>query len=267
MNKVAFITGGSRGIGLSLSQLLLEGGYDVFSIARSHGEYSHPRYQQLKFDLSQLNDLPKFIEQLVADQGVPDLLINNAGYGTFSSWGNFPYSEIHRQLDVLCKAPILICGKIVPLMAEKNRGVVVNLSSLATLYPLPFMPLYNAGKSALSAFTQSLMLEYTDSPVVIDFRMGDVKTSFNASATKIKHRPSEILNKAWVQIENQLHHSIAPEKAAELIIQRIRKGKCGTFYGGTIFQGYFLPLVNHFLPQSIKNKLIRIWYGIWGDSS
>jgi short-subunit dehydrogenase len=262
MNKVAFITGGSRGIGLSLSQLLLEGGYDVFSISRSHGEYSHPRYHQLKFDLSQLNDLPRFIEQLVADHSVPDLLINNAGYGTFSSWDNFPDSEIHRQLDVLCKAPILICGKIVPLMAEKNRGVVVNLSSLATLYPLPFMPLYNAGKSALSAFTYSLMLEYKNCPVLIDFRMGDVRTSFNVSATRVPNRPSTSLNKAWDQIENQLHHSIPPEKAAELILHRVRKGKSGTFYGGTSFHGYFLPLVNHFLPQTIKNRLIRSWYGI-----
>ena len=126
-------------------------------------------------------------------------------------------------------------------MAERNSGIVINLSSLATLYPLPFMPLYNAGKSALSSFTQSMMLEYRNFPTFIDFRMGDVKTGFNNSANKSTSSNLKT-GKAWQQIQKQLNHSITPDHASQLIWKRIQAGKSGTFMEGPCFMAIFYLL-------------------------
>ena len=261
MNGKVLITGGSKGIEDSLSRLLINKGYQVYSLARSTSSFTHPNFIQLMYDLSNVHEISRFFDEFLKKYGLPDLLINNAGYGTFSEWDQFPESEIHRQLDVLFKAPVILCQKLVPLMAERKSGIVINLSSLATLYPLPFMPLYNAGKSALSSFTQSMMLEYQDYPTFIDFRMGDVKTAFNDSANKSTSDNSKT-EKAWQQIQKQLHHSITPDYASQLIWKRIQEGKSGTFYGGTVFHGLFLPFVDKFLPYYVKRKLIRIWYNL-----
>jgi short-subunit dehydrogenase len=261
MAGMALITGGSRGIGDSLSRLLINKEYQVYSLARSTSSFTHSNFVQLKYDLSKVDKLTHFMDEFLKKHGVPDLLINNAGYGTFSEWDQFPESEIHRQMNVLFNAPIIICRKLAPLMAKRDSGIILNLSSLATLYPLPFMPIYNAGKSALSSFTQSMILEYSNHPVFIDFRMGDVKTSFNDSAQKptLYNCKTE---RAWGKIEKQLHHSISPDYASQLIWKRIQKAHSGTTYGGTKFHGLFLPLFDRLLPFFIKVKLIKWWYGL-----
>jgi short-subunit dehydrogenase len=259
MKRTVLITGGSKGIGYSLSRLLIREKYKVFSVARTTSSFTNSNFKQLEYDLSNVNKLSHLIDEFLKKYGLPDLLINNAGYGTFSEWDQFPESEIHRQLDVLFKAPVILCQKLVPLMAERKSGVVINLSSLATLYPLPFMPLYNAGKSALSSFTQSMMLEYRNFPTFIDFRMGDVKTGFNDSAHKSTSDNSKTA-KAWQQIQKQLNHSTTTDHASQLIWKRIQAGKSGTFYGGTKFHGLLLPFVESFLTHSMKMNLITKWY-------
>lgn len=258
---MVLITGGSKGIGNSLSRLLINKGYQVYSLARTTSSFTHPNFIQLEYDLSNVDELSYFIDEFLNKQGLPDLLINNAGYGTFSEWDQFPESEIHRQMDVLFKAPVIICRKLAPLMAKRDSGIVINLSSLATLYPLPFMPLYNAGKSALSTFTQSMILEYSNHPVFIDFRMGDVETSFNESANKSTSKNLRT-GEAWQQIQKQLNHSITPDHASKLIWKRIQAGKSGTFYGGTMFHGLLLPFLDKLLPYLIKRRLIKSWYGL-----
>lgn len=258
---MVLITGGSKGIGDSLSRLLINKGYQVYSLARTTSSFTHPNFIQLEYDLSNVDELSYFIDEFLNKQGLPDLLINNAGYGTFSEWDQFPESEIHRQMDVLFKAPVIICRKLAPLMAKRDSGIVINLSSLATLYPLPFMPLYNAGKSALSTFTQSIILEYSNHPVFIDFRMGDVKTGFNESANKSTSKNLRT-GEAWQQIQKQLNHSITPDHASKLIWKRIQAGKSGTFYGGTMFHGLLLPFLDKLLPYFIKRRLIKSWYGL-----
>jgi len=186
-------------------------------------------------------------------------LINNAGYGAFYEWAEFPEEEINRQVQVLFSSPVELCRIFAPAMAEQSRGVIVNLTSLAILYPLPFMPLYNAGKAALSSFSQTLMLEYNHSPAIIDFRMGDVRTDFNFSVSK-QGNYSEKMKIAWTQIDKQLQASISPDRAAQQIFSRIQSAKSGTYFGGGLFHAQILPFVDRFLPTKLKNYLIRFWY-------
>lgn len=261
----ALITGGSSGIGLALSELLLRKGYHVHSVSRNpdRGPES-ASFTPLVFDLFEIERVTKFAQEFLLEYGVPDLLINNAGFGAFYEWASFPEDQILNQINLLFTAPVLLIREIAPSMAEQGRGIILNLSSLATLYPLPYMPLYNAGKSALSSFTQTMMLEYPKNPRFIDFRMGDVKTDFNRSSA----REAEVggftnLSRTWAQIERQLEGSIASHTAAEQVYKSIEDCRSGICWGGSFFHRDILPLVYRLLPSQALQFFIRKWYSIY----
>jgi short-subunit dehydrogenase len=258
--RIALVTGGSSGIGKSLCLKLAGEGYQVFSASRSNtlpDEMSAITQIPVEFSISGASSA--FAQKFINQYGVPDLLVNNAGYGAFYEWAEFPESEITKQIEVLFSAPVRLCRVFAPAMQKEGRGLILNLSSLATLYPLPFMPLYNAGKSALSSFTESMMLEYPKFPRFIDYRMGDVRTDFNRSASKTTNFKDSTKN-AWAQIEKQLNASITPKVAVGQIYNRIKKDKSGTFYGGTSFHCLILPFIYRHLSSSLKLFLIRWWY-------
>ena len=258
--RIALVTGGSSGIGKSLCLKLAGEGYQVFSASRSNtlpDEMS--AITQISVDFSISGASSAFAQTFINQYGVPDLLVNNAGYGAFYEWAEFPESEITKQIEVLFSAPVRLCRVFAPAMQKEGRGLILNLSSLATLYPLPFMPLYNAGKSALSSFTESMMLEYPKFPRFIDFRMGDVRTDFNRSSSKTTNFQDSTKN-AWAQIEKQLNASITPKVAVGQIYNRIKKDKSGTFYGGTCFHCLILPFIYRYLSYTLKLFLIRWWY-------
>jgi short-subunit dehydrogenase len=258
--RIALVTGGSSGIGRSLCLKLAKEGYQVFSASRSKIlPNDMAEITQISVDFSSPERSSAFAQNFIDQYGIPDLLVNNAGYGAFYEWGEFPDSEINKQIEVLFSAPARLCRIFAPAMAEQSGGVIVNLSSLAILYPLPFMPIYNAGKAALSSFSQTLMLEYNHSPAIIDFRMGDVHTDFNCSASK-QENLSEKTKSAWFQIDKQLQASISPDQAAQQILLRIQSPKSGTYFGGGWYHAQFLPIVDRFIPTKMKNYFIRICY-------
>jgi short-subunit dehydrogenase len=260
--KTAMITGGSRGIGKELSKILLNRGFKVFSISRStnHG-IDHENYVEIRLDLSDQDAVKCFLSDFFSEHGVPDVLVNNAGYGAFFEWTKFSDKDLNNQMQVLFTSPALFCRKFAPLMAKRKSGTIINLSSLAVLYPLPFMPIYNAAKSALSSLTQTLILEYNNHPKFIDFRMGDIKTSFNQSSLKQQiDGQNKKMKSAWLQIEKQLNHSPSPGVAAEQLISALDKGKAGIIYGGGFFQARIAPLLYNFTPNKILLYLLAKRY-------
>ena len=258
----AIVTGGSSGIGLAICENLLKAGVEVYSISRNP-EKVQPKenLHLLKLDLSDLDAVCNFATNFIKKYGMPDLLINNAGYGAFYEWKEFPQNEIESQINVLFTAPTLLCKSFAPIMASRDTGVIVNITSLATLYPLPFMPLYNAGKSALSSFTQSMMLEYCDYPRWIDFRLGDICTGFNQSVPKqSSDLQPEVMKNAWLQIEKQLKESPSPNSAAKQIIKYINEDRSCTKYGGGFFQAFLAPFFYRFLPPELLLRILRYRY-------
>ncbi len=261
--KTAIVTGGSSGIGLAICERLLAEGMEVYAISRNPNQSEHKLFHPVQSDLSDLESVSRFSNSFVNENGAPDLLINNAGYGAFYEWKEFPDEEIKRQLSVLFSAPVLLCKTFAPLMQVSGKGAIVNITSLATLFPLPFMPLYNAGKSGLSSFTQSLMLEYPEYPKLIDYRLGDVRTSFNQSAPKQNEsKQTEFMKKAWRKIESQLDDSPLPSSAVIRIMEVLRKKRSGVFYGGGFFQSRVSPLIYRVMPFSLLQFVLKVRYGL-----
>lgn len=259
----ALVTGGTSGIGLAICEQLVSRGIQVYSVSRNPEKFqSREKYHLLKLDLSDLNAIPEFGNDFVKKFGVPDLIINNAGYGAFFEWKDFPHVEIGKQINTLFTAPLLLCRSFAPIMEDRGSGTIVNITSLATLFPLPYMPIYNAGKSALSSFTQSMELE-SRTIKWIDFRLGDVKTNFNKSAPRQNIEvQTESMKSAWVQIEKQLDESPEPVVVAEQILKKVYRRKSGRFYGGGFFQARIAPILGSLFFNSIIQKILNIRYSL-----
>ena len=260
--RTALVTGGTSGLGLAFSEMLAGEGVKVVSVSRKPDRL--PNLEGLtgvSLDLSDMNTVRDFAEGYFREPGVPDLLVNNAGYGAFSEWGKFPEEEIARQIDVLLSAPICLCRTFAPKMAERGSGGIVNVSSIAGMFPLPYMPLYNAAKAGLSSFSASLALEYKDIPFVTDFRLGDFRTNFNKSASKgTTVQPGSSQDRAWSQIEKQLDASPEPIVAARALRRVLRRRQGGVVYSGGFIQGSAMPLLFRLAPSRFLRTVLRHWY-------
>ena len=260
--KKIVITGGSRGIGKALVDTFLYNNCEVHVVARSFS--NNPCDSNLKFhslDLTKTDKITSFCDDFISKYGIPDLLINNAGSGAFYEWNCFPEKDIINQINLLFTSQVLLCRNIVPYMYEAERGTVVNVSSLATIYPVPYMSIYNAGKSAFSSFTQSLMLEYKEYIKIVDLRLGDVKTDFNLKQAKHEEiKWSSKMKKVWHQVEKQLNESPSPEIVAEQILKIISSHRSGVFYSGGFFQSKIAPILRKFLNHKCLLFLLRQRY-------
>ena len=263
--KRILITGGSRGLGRAILDLLTNQSNEIHVVSRNFEDCE--KYSDLKFhclDLTLSKNSINFAEDFLEKVGIPDVLINNAGTGAFYDWENFPVKEIEKQINLLFTTPVYLSRVFAPLMAEKKSGVIVNISSLATLFPLPFMPMYNASKSALSSFSQSLMLEYSEYPKIIDARFGDFRSEFNKYSSKQKRDQLSLKSKnAWEKIEDQLEDSPDPHYIAKKVIRAILKNKSRVVYGGGFFQAIIAPLLSPILPYKLKLNVLSKRYSLF----
>jgi short-subunit dehydrogenase len=149
-------------------------------------------------------------------------------------------------------------------MRERRRGTIVNVSSLAGAFPLPYLAAYTAAKAGLSGFTQSLMLTERGTGVrLIDFQPGDFRTAFNkamARATELTPREQQ----AWAHLEQHLQAAPPPERAARDLLKALGKRRDGIVRSGGFFQTHVAPLGLRLLPRVWLLGIIRRYYGITG---
>lgn len=262
--RTAMVTGGTSGLGEAFCGLLLGEGVEVTSVSRRPEVLSaKDGLRGEKLDLSEAEATQAFARDYLAERGAPDLLVNNAGYGAFYEWANYPEEEIGRQVETLLAGPVRLCRAFAPAMAERGSGGIVNVSSIAGLFPLPCMPLYNAAKAGLSAFSASLALEYAQVPFVVDLRLGDFRTNFNVATKKGKEpSPDSPAGRAWAQIEKQLDESPEAEEAARVLRRTLLRGRSGVTYAGGFFQARVAPVLFRLAPKSWLRAALRKRYGL-----
>ncbi len=157
LNKVAYITGSSSGLGKALAELLLDQEYFVIGIARTV-TIKHPRYQHFFVDLVNLNQVADFKFEV---DGKEVLLINNAGIiGTIAPIGQTTSTSLQEIGNVNLLAPqILINNFLATFLTKSLKGHIVNISSGAGKNPIDSWAAYCASKAALDLFSQTVALE------------------------------------------------------------------------------------------------------------
>lgn len=258
----AIVTGASRGLGQAFCEMLLEEGVEVWGTARDPATiFKHPRMHACALDLNEPHSIALFLEQAVRECPDVALLINNAGNGTLSRFEHFPVGEITRQMDVLLTGPIRLCRAFYPLLMQREYGAIVNVASLASEFPLPMMPLYNASKAGLSHFTKTLQLENPSRGLcILDFQPGDFCTDFNTAMMKDPTRFDETTQRVWQSLEKHLKSAPAPEHAAKDLKRALARGKSGVVRTGSFFQASFAPMAARFASTGVVRWVLKTYY-------
>lgn len=155
-DKVVIVTGASAGIGLEFSRQLVGYGAKVLGIARrsdklqelAHSLEGAPGcFEWRAVDLVDGEAVKQFAADIMARHDI-DILINNAGRGSF---GFFEERDIGAEVEMLrlnVEAPLVLASAVLPQLKKKGSGGIITLSSVAGLQPLPYMATYAATKAA-----------------------------------------------------------------------------------------------------------------------
>lgn len=260
----ALVTGASSGLGLAFAEMLLSDGVEVWATSRRieripDREGLHP----VELDLADASSLDRFLSELREKMPDFDLVVNNAGYGGFFPFESYPEPEIGQQIDVLVTGPARICRWVYESMRARGDGVIVNISSLAAEFPLPYMSMYNAGKSGLSGFSRSLMIEAVGTGVaVIDFQPGDFRTRFNESVNRDGESVeySETVKLAWDKIDEYFREAPEVDVAAARLRAALVRPRSGIVRTGDFFQSVLAPFLSRFVSRRTLNFVLRKHY-------
>jgi NAD(P)-dependent dehydrogenase (short-subunit alcohol dehydrogenase family) len=192
--KVAIVTGGSRGIGLATArELVAEGaavaitGTSQQHLASAEQELQHGagngRVLALRADVRDYGEIETAVGAVVSRFGGLDILVNNAGVGVFRAVADMSVDEWHQVIDTNLTGVFYCCRAALPHLRKRGEGWIINISSLASKNAFVNGGAYCASKSALNAFSESLMQEVRYEGIRVAYVLpGSVSTGFGGMA-------------------------------------------------------------------------------------
>ncbi len=223
-NKVAFVTGGSKGIGYGVAAALAEMGVNV-GITSRHKEEAEKAARELskegkgqvmgfEADVRSLESQQSAVKKLTDKFGQLDILVANAGVGHFGSIEELTADQWNQTIDTNLTGVFFSMKAALPYL-KSSKGYIFTISSLAGTNFFAGGAAYNASKFGVTGFTQAAMLDLRDDDIKVTTIMpGSVATHFNG------HTPSQ--TDAWkIQIEDigelvvdllKMNHRTLPSK-------------------------------------------------------
>ncbi len=189
VQTTVLVTGASTGIGAEFARRLAERGADLVLVARSEDklialaaelEAAHPiRAIPVAADLSAPGAIDTLIGKVAAHGVEIDVLINNAGFGTFGDLATSDPVRIDQEIDLNVGALTSLTTRILPGLIARRHGAIINVASNAAFQPIPYMAVYAATKAYVLSFTQALWGELHGSGVrVLAVCPGPTETPF-----------------------------------------------------------------------------------------
>jgi NAD(P)-dependent dehydrogenase (short-subunit alcohol dehydrogenase family) len=217
-NKIAVVTGGTKGIGRAIAENLLKRGAKVFICARSKPEVKRAledlsRFGQVEGEICDVRSeeqVRQMLEECVRIFGGIDILVNNAGIGiNGKTVEEMSGDEFRQTLETNLFGVFYACHYSVPLMKKRGGGYIINISSLAGQNAHPKMAAYNASKFGLNGFSEALMQEVRPHDIKVSYICpGSVNTYFGGD------EPSEA--QAW---------QLQPEDIAQVVLDLLDMNK------------------------------------------
>ncbi|KAH7936079.1 inactive hydroxysteroid dehydrogenase-like protein 1 [Rhipicephalus sanguineus] len=174
----AVVTGGTDGIGKQYARQLAKRGLNIILISRNL-EKLQATAQELEFDFRVRTQIiqadlsegrhiyPEIAKQLEGKE--IGILINNAGvmYDSPSLFLNVPEKKLVESVNINMMAVMMMTYIVMPQMVERKKGLIVNISSISSFYPLPLMAVYSASKVFVDWFSMALDYEYRDKGIIV----------------------------------------------------------------------------------------------------
>jgi len=186
MTKTAFVTGASSGIGEATVKQLIADGYRVFAAARRTDRMA-PLGKLgailVPLDVTDDASMVAAIEEVRRTAGRLDLLVNNAGYGSYGALEDVAMAEGRRQVEVNLMGLARMCQLVLPMMRAQKSGRIINVSSMGGKIHEPFGAWYHATKYAVEGLSDCLRVEVKTFGIdVVVIEPGAIVTEWNKIA-------------------------------------------------------------------------------------
>ena len=195
--KIAHITGGAKGIGLSIAHALGEAGAKLVLTDRENTNVGVEELKKANYDVSFYEGdlLDKSVPQKVIDYtlekyGKVDILVNNAGVAQHGDTDEFNDDMLDKIMDINVDVVFRMCRSVIPPMKKQGEGVILNIGSMSGIVsniPQPQVA-YNASKAAVHMMTKSLASDYANQNIRVNaIAPGYVKTDITNLPKKYEH--------------------------------------------------------------------------------
>lgn len=267
-SKRILLTGASAGLGLEAASRLARRGHRVWGTSRRRERVPRiPGLHPVALDLGSRDSIEAGVAEAKADAGAPfDVIVNNAGSGRFGPLEHLSDEEVKDQFQILVFGPLHVVRLLLPDLRER-RGRIVNVSSLAALYPIPYMGPYSAAKAALSALSWTLQMEVCHEPIqVVDLLPGDLRTAFNERLARSDPEAAEgyreNLRRAFEVYDGNMRQAPAPACAAREIVRLVEtvRRPPPQVVVGSGFQARVAPLLFRLVPARWLRWGLRRYY-------
>jgi short-subunit dehydrogenase len=255
---VVFITGSSRGIGEHIANHLQSKGYIVYGSSRNTPQNADKRHLQL--DVTDKMACERAIQQVLAEQGRIDILINNAGFHLTGAAEENTVDELCAQMDLNFYGTVNMIKAILPLFLAQKSGKIINMSSIGGLLSLPYTSAYNASKFALEGYTEALRLELLAFGIYVsNLEPGYVNTGTTDQSIGHPKNNLPLFSKYRQQLHQQMEDSSLKGTPMQVIsdtCEEIIQAKKPKFRYKISGMSKMLSLLKAILPQNFFEKTV-----------
>jgi 3-oxoacyl-[acyl-carrier protein] reductase len=194
-NKIAAVTGATKGIGYAIAESLAREGAVVAicgrskqtaeAAARTLSERTGSKVVGLGVDVRDHNQVSEFFRLIDKTFEGLDILVNNAGLGIFAPVAELTFEAWRETLETNLSGVFYCCKEAVPRLRRRGGGSVINISSLAGKNPFAGGAAYNASKFGLNGFSEAMMLDHRYDRIRVSYVMpGSVDTDFSPRSSR-----------------------------------------------------------------------------------
>lgn len=268
-SKVALVTGGSSGIGEVAARELKKAGFTVYAAARRTDRMAaleQDGIRTLALDVTDDASARTAVERVIAAEGRIDVLVNNAGYGSYGALEEVPLDEAQAQLDVNVLGLARMTQLVLPHMRAHRSGTIINISSMGGRFATPFGSWYHASKYAVEGMSDAMRLELAPFGIdVVLIEPGGIRSEWGAiAAAKLRsvsgkgpYRAQAEAMTATLAASSEPGYRLAspPEVVARAITTAATARKPRTRYSVGIGAAPMIAL-SRILPDRVFDKFI-----------
>jgi NAD(P)-dependent dehydrogenase (short-subunit alcohol dehydrogenase family) len=217
--KTAIVTGGASGLGLATTKKFVDNHIRTIIIGRNEKNLADVSKRMGSlcsykvFDLSLLKNIPALVSELVNEFGQIDILVNNAGINQKKPFTEVTDEDFEQVILTNLTAVFALSREVAKAMLKKKSGCIINISSMAAQYGIPYVIAYTAAKSAIEGMTKAMAVELSPGGL----RVNCVAPGFIATDMSAKAMNNDPQRKQKVLARTPLGKFGEPDDIAEAI--------------------------------------------------
>jgi NAD(P)-dependent dehydrogenase (short-subunit alcohol dehydrogenase family) len=270
--SVALVTGASSGIGEATARRLHGMGYTVYAAARRvdrMAELAAAGIRTVRADLTDDASMVSLVETIIGETGRIDVLVNNAGYGSYGSLEEVPMAEARKQVEINVFSLARLTQLVLPHMRAQRSGYLVNISSIGGKGGEPLGSWYHATKFAVEGLSDSIRPELAPFGIhVVVIEPGAIATEWSgiaaenvlaASGSGPYADQAKVIARVFGSTSQLADRASSPDVVADAIAKAVSSRRPKTRYA--VGAGAKpAVLMARFVPDRIKDRLIVAFY-------